>query len=138
MQPERRGKGRSLDPDRTLILYKATYRAVVTRHKRKRLSGKCITFEQFKALVDAPCTYCGHKGSNVRKDHGRGGMLLSDTVLRINGIDRISSDHGYTLDNTTACCLYCNRGKNDRKLKYFLHWIAEVYHKSVKGTENDL
>ena len=138
MQLERRGKGRSLDPNRISILYRRAYRSVVNRHRKRWAGSECITFNEFKVMADSPCTYCGHKGSNAFQDYGRGGMLLSDTVLRINGIDRICSDHGYTPVNTTPCCLYCNRGKNDRKLKYFLHWVAEVYHKSIKGTENDI
>ena len=59
-------------------------------------------------------------------------------MLRINGVDRIDNKKGYVTGNVTPACRYCNSAKNDRKLKYFLHWVAEVYHRSVKGTENDL
>ncbi len=125
--------------DRTDILFRRAYREVLNRHKKRWEGEDHISFAKFKTIVVQPCVYCGHLGSNTVRDYGsRGKALISDTVLLINGVDRIDSSKGYTSDNSASCCLYCNRGKNDRKLKYFLHWIAEVYHKSVKGTENDL
>ena len=124
--------------DRRAKLYRRAYRAVLDRHKKNWSHQSCIGFPLFQLLVDQPCVYCGHLGSNTYRDYGTKGILLSDEVLNINGIDRIDSNEGYTPRNATTCCLYCNRGKNDRKLDYFLHWVAEVYHKSVKNTHNDL
>ena len=130
--------GRPRKADRQAVLYRRAYREVLNRHKRRWNGGECISFDHFKNLADQPCVYCNHAGSNTYRDYGRKGLLISAETLNINGIDRVDSRYGYTEANSKPCCLYCNRGKNDRKINYFLHWVAEVYHKSVKNTHNDL
>ena len=52
---------------------------------------------------------------------------LSDYVLKCNGIDRIDSSKGYTVENSVACCKYCNTAKNTMSVDEFLKWIGRVY-----------
>ena len=40
--------------------------------------------------------------------------------VRINGIDRINSDKGYTIDNCVPCCAQCNHMKLDYTTEEFL------------------
>ena len=52
---------------------------------------------------------------------------LSDYVLKCNGIDRIDSSKGYTVENSVPCCKYCNTAKNTMSVDEFLKWIGRVY-----------
>ena len=120
------------NPDRQEVLFRVAYRYLTHRHNKRWSAEPCIGLQTFKELVVQPCVYCGFEASNEVRDR------RSRLVLRINGVDRIDNTKGYVEGNVAPSCRYCNAAKNDRKLKYFLHWIAEVYHKSVKGTANDL
>jgi len=51
-----------------------------------------ITDEQASSYIIEPCTYCNY--------------LELDKAL--NGIDRLDSKKGYSLDNCVACCTHCN------------------------------
>ena len=53
-----------------------------------------LSLEQFEELVKQPCKYC-----NCIQDKG------------FNGIDRVDSMGGYTLNNVVSCCFICNRMK---------------------------
>jgi len=126
------------DVDRKNRLYRQTYTNLRCRHN-KRWTTPMITRAEHRTLVDSPCFYCGFEKSNTVRDKSHiAGEVYSDVEIHINGIDRLDSSLGYTKENCFPACAYCNKAKNDRKVDYFLHWIAEVYHKSVKGTKNDL
>lgn len=47
---------------------------------------------------------------------------LSDHVLKCNGIDRVDSSKGYTVENSVACCKYCNTAKNTMTESEFYTW----------------
>ena len=125
--------------DREALLYRRAYASLLKRHKG-RWDTCCITRSEHRRLIDAPCVYCGFEQSNTLKDRSSmsAGVLLTSAEIHVNGVDRQDSSLGYTTDNSFSCCSYCNKAKNDRKIEYFLHWVAEVYHKSVKNTHNDL
>ena len=55
------------------------------------------------------------------------GKLLSDTTVSCNGIDRLDSAFGYTLENCVPCCKYCNTAKNTMLVSDFLSWVSRVY-----------
>ena len=63
-----------------------------------------------------------------RKQKGK----ISDTVIKINGIDRIDSNKGYSFDNVVACCKYCNGAKNTMTQEEFKEWIKRVYEHYIK------
>lgn len=60
-----------------------------------------VSSEQFEVIVALPCSYCGK--------HWATG----------NGLDRVDSDKGYTIDNVVSCCARCNRMKRDDSLADF-------------------
>lgn len=79
-----------------------------------------LTFEQFKELSEQNCFYCGCPPSsfyNVKDANG--GVLY-------NGIDRVDSSNGYTLDNVVTACGICNRAKLDMNQSEFLLWIERL------------
>ena len=68
-----------------------------------------LTKEQFKAQCEMNCVYCEHEPDNNDLDHSRN---LNGAWLH-NGLDRIDSNKGYTIDNVQPCCFTCNRLKSD-------------------------
>lgn len=79
-----------------------------------------LTDEEFFELVAQPCTYCGDFQSNRSSDWtGEGGYLYT-------GLDRIDSDHGYSRENVTPCCGFCNRAKWNSKPEKFYAWIDRI------------
>jgi len=115
-----------MNPDREDALFRVAYRHLRSRHKKRWGPEPHIDYETFKSLVTKPCVYCGHVGSNKIKDVQRG-KVISDTVLRTNGIDRMDSHLGYTIDNSTTACRFCNSAKSIMSVDYFRAWIKQCY-----------
>ena len=51
-----------------------------------------LTHEEAEHMLQSSCVYCGHL----------------DLEVRLNGIDRLDQQRGYTTCNTVACCWTCN------------------------------
>lgn len=69
-----------------------------------RIKGQVfsLTFEQFVALIESPCFYCGDLGSGVYVRDSKSGPFTG------NGIDRYDNDVGYLTENCVSCCTACN------------------------------
>lgn len=80
--------------------------------KNRNLSWE-LTSQEFYTLVTQPCKYCGQI-SNIEKEE-------------FNGIDRIDSSKGYTIDNCVPCCTQCNTMKLDYTLEDFTNHIKRIY-----------
>ena len=65
-------------------------------------------------LISSPCAYCGSIDE------------------KFNGLDRVDSDKGYTLDNVVPCCTHCNRAKCDMTVKEFEKHINKIYNYIIK------
>lgn len=96
--------------------------------KGKKFKEFNLSFEEFIKLVKGDCYYCGSKPT---KDN-----IWSKSAKRIskgeenneyNGIDRIDSSKGYTIDNCVPCCAKCNRMKLDYEITEFLNHINKIY-----------
>jgi hypothetical protein len=48
-----------------------------------------------------------------------------DSILH-NGIDRVDSSAGYTVDNSAPCCKTCNAAKRSLSVQEFLAWVESV------------
>lgn len=68
-----------------------------------------LTLEEFAALTEQPCHYCGSVEDAQR------------------GVDRIDSALGYTVDNCVPCCWYCNCAKGEMTTEQYLAFISRVY-----------
>ena len=80
-----------------------------------------LTKEQFIKLIQKECYYCGAKPNNIKNDKNSNGEYV------YNGIDRIDSNKGYTMDNVVSCCPICNYAKRDLPLQKFKDWIERAY-----------
>lgn len=97
-----------------LIYYRYQYSAT-----RRNLPFN-LEFNYFKSLIQAPCHYCGFKGSNMMHS------AKTACILPYNGIDRINSKLGYTIDNTVSCCKFCNFAKYKHSQAEFLNWLNTI------------
>lgn len=110
----RKGNQFGLYADREVALLKVQYHHLKKRNKAKGYD-EILTFDVFTKLSKSPCKYCGLEYSKEIEDRlneSSNKKMLSDHVLKCNGIDRIDSSKGYTLTNSVPCCKHCNIAKN--------------------------
>lgn len=99
------------------ILYTYKYNA-----KRRGLSFDLST-EQFRHLISQNCHYCNQEPKECFAPNGK----VNDRTSTIaNGIDRVDSNIGYTIENTVPCCGYCNYIKHDKTQEEFLAHIKRI------------
>lgn len=79
-----------------------------------------LSFEEFYAISQLPCVYCGDELSNRAARHAMNGEF------RYNGVDRVDSDRGYDPDNCVPCCRQCNYAKKDIPQDEFVAWAKRV------------
>lgn len=77
--------------------------------------------EEFKFITKQNCFYCGRKPSMIMTNKDNTGDYL------YNGVDRLDSSRGYTIENCVPCCTQCNYAKRDYKFTDFVNWIDTVY-----------
>jgi hypothetical protein len=99
-----RAKLDSKSPNRKFKDYKSS--------AKKRNHAWNLTKNEFMNFWKTPCSYCG------------------DNIETI-GLDRMDNNLGYNMDNVTACCETCNRGKLQMNKENFLIWIEKIYNKSI-------
>jgi len=98
--------------------------------KKQGLDYK-LTEEQYRAITQKDCYYCGAKPNNISKNEGRYGVYI------YNGIDRVDNNKGYTMDNIVPCCKRCNYAKKNHTLQEFKDWIKRIYDNiNKKGDKN--
>lgn len=78
-----------------------------------------LDFEVFKNLINASCNYCGIEKSNTKTVRKR--------TFKYNGIDRIDSQRGYSVENVVSCCSSCNSMKMDLSKEEFLKHIQNIF-----------
>jgi hypothetical protein len=77
-----------------------------------------LSQQQFDILIFDNCYYCGIPPAGLTKVNKHKEMT--------NGIDRVNSDIGYTVDNCVPCCWICNRAKADMSFADFIHWLKRM------------
>lgn len=120
--------------DRSLQIKKRLYQNRVVNGSRYRGLEANISFDDFCSLIEQPCHYCGQPPSGIFREGkvvcagGKGKRLISDTVVRFSGLDRVDNARGYTPDNVVPCCKVCNLGKRAMTCEEFKAWISRAYH----------
>jgi hypothetical protein len=77
-----------------------------------------IGLDLFGRLVKAPCSYCGQPPEVCPRKR------YADYMN--NGIDRIDSTKGYSVDNVCTACSRCNTAKSTMTREEFLTWVTRV------------
>ena len=114
--------GKTLDS--TLYKMYCYYRSAA----KKRNLEWGLTESQFYNLIKENCKYCNRKPEERNLHYGK------DNSRKVNGIDRIDSNKGYTIDNCVPCCEICNRMKTNLDLNTFLNTIKNIYNFSIKSS----
>lgn len=97
---------------------------LIDNYKRKSICRNIsfeLSDEKFLELTKKNCFYCGKKPSNISKNRNNNGDYI------YNGIDRIDSSKGYTIENTVPCCKRCNQAKSSETQSDFFEWIKTVH-----------
>lgn len=91
------------------------------RHALARHLEFSISNDDFLRISKSNCTYCGCQPySEIESESTSGGF-------KYNGLDRIDSALGYTLNNVVPCCHRCNMAKSDMSVTEFREWILRVH-----------
>lgn len=112
-------------PGNRLSFGVAAMRAVLGDYKwgaGKRHLCFDLSENEARHLFQGTCFYCDAPPSKISAPPGAHGHYVH------NGIDRLDTDKGYTLDNVVSCCSRCNALKN--KLSYSR--FAELMHAIAK------
>ena len=100
----------------------------------------CLTADDARRLCSLPCQYCGIEAqpwlgakkmyltSAASKRTRVPDTAFADSkIISVNGLDRVDSTRGYTLDNVVPCCRTCNTAKLDMTVADFSAWVTRVY-----------
>lgn len=83
-----------------------------------------MSLSKFEELIQKGCHYCGTEKSNSK--------TTSRNTFKYNGLDRIDSSKGYTLDNVVPCCSICNIAKSSLSQSDFIEHIKRIYNYLVQ------
>ena len=86
---------------------------------RSKISGReiTITLEEYMRIVSNPCVYCGGT-ENI-------------------GMDRINSRIGYTHNNVSPCCEWCNKMKLNKTTEEFIDKCKTIASHHTFGKRDD-
>lgn len=91
-------------------------RILSARDVWRRYKKEGLSFEDFYELSQKNCFYCDCLPIN--NNNGE---------FYYNGLDRIDSSLGHTIDNVVSCCKDCNFAKQDMTVKEFYEWVNKIY-----------
>lgn len=93
------------------------------------------SFEEFMVLSQQECFYCGDLPSRIANyqinKRGISKDWAREANFIYNGLDRIDSSKGHSLDNIVSCCSTCNTMKMAMGQSIFLKHIEKIYKYSV-------
>ena len=96
------------------------------RNAANRKHSFDLSFEEFDRLIQQNCAYCGaapQTNEALIKERGNG----REPLFYYNGIDRIDSSIGYSIENCVPCCPKCNYMKRSYGKDEFLNHIKAIY-----------
>lgn len=91
-----------------------------------------LTKKQFKELTQSPCYYTGRPPSNEhisahsRTRRNRGLAPKEGGIYTYNGVDRLDSSIGYTVENCVSCCESANLAKQSLSHDDFIAMCKEI------------
>lgn len=93
-------------------------------HARDKEREFTLSYEEFQKLCHSNCYYCGAE-PEIRQQLLR--YCKNSEPQPLNGVDRVDSSKGYTLNNCVPCCIKCNQMKSDLEQKDFINQISKIY-----------
>lgn len=95
-----------------------------------------LSLDDCKNILQKNCMYCNGEPRLYSSYFTRYGKkryssatetAISNSWIRVNGIDRIDSNIGYVLSNCVPCCTDCNYAKRSKSVADFLNHIKRIY-----------
>lgn len=112
---------RARQPRQGRLVGEASRTKVLRQYKRgardRSLSWNLLD-EEFYQLVSLDCFYCGIPPCSTT--YGGHGEFVH------NGIDRLDSLLGYSIENVVTACKTCNFAKREMSYEDFMSWIARL------------
>lgn len=133
-----RSKNSSMNIDERIYTYyknKINRDNVQAKGKFKEFS---LSLTDFSKLIHSDCAYCGAKPTSNNVWNKSGKRISDESLVYINGIDRINSDLGYTISNCVSCCPICNRMKLDLSVNEFYNHVEQIYKKRLNDQSKDV
>jgi hypothetical protein len=101
-----------------------------------------LTFEQFFALSQLPCNYCGIEKSNAQTKKPSKHSYLSklskeELTFRYNGLDRLDSNLPHNANNCVPACYICNHAKSDMSLEAFMQYLSRLTTHNIHISTHD-
>lgn len=122
------------DPE---TLYKKCFRSLKSGAMDRGFEVS-LGYERFKLLIKQDCWFCGYEPYDSRSTYSRKRYSIgieADYSECLQGIDRLDSSLGYTIENCVPCCSMCNRMKSDFTVEQFLYRIQAI--NKHRGFENE-
>lgn len=136
VNPKRVGKVHMSNiEDRMYSYYKGH---VLSHNKTGKFKEFLLTQQEYSNLIHQNCYYCGQEPSADNQWNKSNKRQFDPTIVKINGIDRIDSNKGYTIDNCVPCCPQCNRMKLDYTTEQFLSKVKQIYYKMFNDQSEDV
>lgn len=113
--------------DPTMLMIGDVFRAYKQGARRRGFSFE-LSLDNFGKLILGRCFYCDSPPKlEYTPDKKPAGVYR-------NGVDRMNSNEGYTVENSVTCCFGCNLRKSDMDFSDFMTWVIHV---SERFTEED-
>jgi len=115
-----------------LSIGEASFNALVGKMKfraDKRNFEWSLTVDQVRTLFEQSCYYCGIKPQQkifMRSCYGS---------YNYNGLDRVDSSKGYSIENVVPCCGICNVAKNSMTVDQFREWTTRLYKHLIEKSD---
>ena len=118
-----RGRVSCLARCRNVVASESPVRSIYGNYSRNAAKlGRVfeLPFEWFADAITQDCYYCySSPVTTFKKKGSRSGVIY-------NGLDRIDSSRGYTIDNVVPCCKFCNFAKGRWGVEDFNDWLLRV------------
>jgi 5-methylcytosine-specific restriction endonuclease McrA len=98
------------------------YRTYKWGSEKRRLPFT-LTCDEFIALTQRDCSYCGSPPSSSMSTRRN---RTPETYFWYNGVDRQDNSKGYTPDNSVPCCGKCNFAKGSQSVEDFVAHIRKI------------
>lgn len=99
-------------------------RLILDRCKKHNIEVS-ITVDDYAKIINQNCFYCGDAPKQTTRFATR--KYVNTETVFANGVDRIDSSIGYTLNNCIPCCTSCNYAKHKLTQQEFFDKIKKIY-----------
>ena len=88
-----------------------------------------LDLREFREMTLSKCHYCGSPPCHATQKWNVKTKQVD--FYHWNGIDRVDSNEGYTMENCVPCCITCNRMKLNLDVEDFLNRVRQIYNHSI-------